>query len=155
MENKIAEPYTESIVYALEQTVSYFRLDGAQFFHDNKTGVTIDQYALLDILYNHDGISQSELSRLALKDGANITRILNLLEQNGFVQRSVATNEKRLIKKVSITELGKSIIEQNQDVLRENFATTFNDLTPDNLADLKKILDILKQNLSKKVKNRA
>lgn len=149
------EPYTDSIIYALEQTVTYFRLGGAKFFNESKAGVTIDQYSILDILYHNNEICQRELSQLTLKDRANATRILNLLEEGGFIIRVIATKEKRLIKKICITEKGKKVIEKNQDNLYEHFAETFQGLCQEDFDNLKRILDVIKSNLSKKIKIRV
>lgn len=148
------EPYTESIIYALEQTVTYFRLGGAKFFNESKAGVTLDQFSILDILYHNNGICQRELSKLTLKDRANVTRILNLLEAGSFITRVIATKEKRLIKKICITEKGKKIIEKNQDNILEHFAEIFQGLSKEDFDNLKRILDVIKNNLSKKIKIR-
>lgn len=76
--------YTESIVYLMEQVVVYFKIKGAQFCTQFNTGVTIDQFAILDALYTNGDVCQRDLSKIVLKDRSNTGRILNILEERCY-----------------------------------------------------------------------
>lgn len=141
--------YTESIVYLMEQTVIYFKVKGAQFFNQLDVGVTIDQFVVLDAIYSNDDICQRDLSKIVLKDRSNTGRILNILEENGFIKRSLETKGKRLVKKVYITDKGKKMIEDNQTKLRNGFHKIFEDVSEEEFATLRQTLNKLKDNLSK------
>lgn len=141
--------YTESFLYELEQTVVYTRIKGAQIFNDLNVGVTVDQFITLDAIYCNKDICQRDLSKLILKDRSNTGRILNILEERGFIDRLVETKNKRLVKKIYITEKGKKIIEENQEKLRMAFMQVFNDITDEELDSLHETLSKIKSNLSK------
>lgn len=141
--------YTESIVYLMEQTVIYFKVKGAQFFNQLNVGVTIDQFVVLDAIYSNDDICQRDLSKIILKDRSNTGRILNILEQNGFIKRAVETKGKRLVKKIYITDNGRKMIDENQSKLRNGFLKIFEDVSEEEFVTLRKTLNKLKDNLSK------
>ena len=92
--------YTDSLIYSMEQTVVYFKIKGAQLVSALDIGVTIDQFAALDAIYCNNDICQRDLSKLLLKDRSNTGRILNILEENGFVERVADTKNNRLVRKI-------------------------------------------------------
>lgn len=140
--------YTESIIYKMEQTVIYFKIKGAQFFNQLDLGVTIDQFVTLDAIYCNENICQRDLSKLILKDRSNTGRILNILEENGFIKRAIETKGKRLVKKIYITDNGKKMIEENQPKLRDAFRKILDDISEEEFATLRNTLDKLKTRLS-------
>jgi len=140
--------YSESIIYAMEQTVTYFKLKGAQFFNQLNIGITIDQFIALDSIYSNKDICQRDLSKLILKDRSNTGRILNILEDNGFIERFAETKNNRLVKKIYITEKGKKMIEDHQEKLRNAFLKVFEDVSEEEFATLRQTLDKLKNKLS-------
>ena len=141
--------YTDSVIYLMEQTVIYSKIKGAQFFNELKIGVTIDQFVTLDAISAHNDICQRDLSKIILKDRSNTGRILNILEKNGFIKRAVDTKNNRLVKKIYITEKGKNLIDKNQQKLRKEFLNVFENVSEEEFADLRKILEKLKNSLSK------
>ena len=141
--------YTESIIYAMEHTVTYFKIKGAQFFNQLDIGVTIDQFGALDAIYCNKDICQRDLSKIILKDRSNTGRILSILEENGFIERVVETKSNRLVKKIYMTEKGKRIIEDNHTKLTSAFSKVFEEVSEEEFATLRKTLDKLKDSLSK------
>lgn len=49
--------------------------------------ITYEQWSVLVHLFNQDGLSQNELSLMAVKDKASITRLVNALEKKNIVLR--------------------------------------------------------------------
>lgn len=98
--------YTDSIHYELEQTSRLMKKLTNQLFEKLEIGLTIDEYAALDTVSVNAGICQRDLARLILKDRANTGRILDSLEQKGFITRFIDTKNNRLVKKMGITEKG-------------------------------------------------
>lgn len=141
--------YTESIIHSMEQTVTYFRIKGAQFFNELKIGVTIDQFVTLDAIYCNEDICQRDLSKIILKDRSNTGRILNILEENGFITRALETKGKRLVKKIYITQKGKKLVEESIPKLQSAFNKVFDDVSDEEFDILRGILKKLKNSLSK------
>ena len=98
--------YTDSIHYELEQTSRLMNMLTNQLFKKLDLSITLDEYITLDTVSVNAGICQRDLAKLILKDRANTGRILNELEQKGFITRFIDTKKNRLVKKVGITEIG-------------------------------------------------
>lgn len=98
--------YTDSIHYELEQTSRLMKMLGKQLFEKLEIGITMDEYAALDTVSINAGICQRDLAKLIIKDRANTGRILDSLEQKGFITRFIDTKNNRLVKKMGITEKG-------------------------------------------------
>lgn len=149
MKEKEVIHYIESLLYLMEQTVVYFRIKASQVFTANNVGVTADQFAALDAIYCNNDICQRDLSKIILKDRSNTGRILNILEEKGFIKRELETKGKRPVKKVYITEQGKKLVEETIPKIKPQFHSVFDDLSSEELLILKQTLGKLKQSLSK------
>ncbi|MEK3934514.1 MarR family transcriptional regulator [Sporosarcina sp. FSL W7-1349] len=92
-------------------------------------GVTPVQYALLCLLWEKDGQLGYELAEKLLLDSATITGIVDRLEQNGFIERRVDSNDRRN-KIIFLTEKGKSMeapLCQKMDEMNEEVMAGFDD----------------------------
>ncbi len=98
--------YTDSIYYELEQTSRLMKKITSQLFTKLEIDITMDEYAALDTISINAGICQRDLAKFILKDRANTGRILDSLEQKGFITRFIDTKNNRLVKKMGITENG-------------------------------------------------
>ena len=113
------EHYIESIHYQLEQTARYCRYLGSQIFQKLDMSVSMDEFVTMDTISLNDGICQRELAKLILKDRANTGRILNSLEEKGYIERFVDTKNNRLVRKMRLTPEGREITTKVSKVLRE------------------------------------
>lgn len=84
--------------------------------------VSYEQWSILVHLYRKDGQTQQELSNIAVKDKAAITRLLNVLEKKNMVLRIPDRNDKRS-KLVYLTHKAKEfkseLIAVVEDLLEE------------------------------------
>lgn len=149
MEEKEIIHYVDSIFYLMEQTVTYSKIKGAQFFNELSMGVTIDQFTALDAIYCNENICQRDLSKIILKDRSNTGRILNILEEKGFINREIETKGKRLVKKIYITDKGKKLVEESIPKLRKAFLHVFEEVSEEEFLTLRNILGKMKESLSK------
>lgn len=113
------EHYIESIYYQLEQTARYCRYLGSQIFQKLDMPVSMDEFTAMDTISLNDGMCQRELAKLILKDRANTGRILNSLEEKGYIERFVDTKNNRLVRKMRLTPEGREITAKVSKVLRE------------------------------------
>lgn len=149
MKEKNPAHHVESILYVMEQTVVYTKIKAAQIISQLNIDVTIEQFAALDAIYCNNDICQRDLSKIILKDRSNTGRILNILEEKSFIERSVETKGRRLVKKVYITEKGKKLVEECLPVIKEKFSNIFEDISEEDLAILRTICTKMKDDLSK------
>lgn len=70
--------------------------------------ITPDQFRVLTHLWQHDGCSQQDLATGTLRDRANVTRIIDILEREGIVERTDHENDRRIFK-IQLTKKGKAI----------------------------------------------
>lgn len=148
---KEIQHYIDSVLYSMDLVLKCFNLRGVQFFNELNIGITSEQFIVLDTIYCNDGIYQRDLSKLVLKDRSNTTRILNVLEKNGFVERSVGTQKNRLVKNIFITQKGKNMIDDNMHKLHEAFSELFDDVSEEEFVTLRKLLDKFNIALSKNI----
>lgn len=91
-------------------------------FTDAGFDVSYEQWSILVHLYRKDGQTQQELSNIAVKDKAAITRLLNVLEKKNMVLRIPDRNDKRS-KLVYLTHKAKSfnteLIAVVEELLKE------------------------------------
>lgn len=113
------EHYIDSIYYQLELTAKYCRYLGIQLFQRLGISITVDEYAAMDTILLNDGICQRDLARLILKDRANTGRILNTLEEKGYIERFADTKNNRLVKKMTLTPEGKRVMEELSKTIKE------------------------------------
>jgi len=68
--------------------------------------ITYSEYVLLLCLFDCEGASQEELSRVLQTDKSAVARTLKLLEQKGFIRREKDAQDRR-IKRIRLTEYGR------------------------------------------------
>ncbi len=100
--------FTDSIFYQIELTAKYCKLLGQQAFEKYDTGVTVEEYSVLDVLLCSPKMCQRDLAKLILKDRANTGKLLDSLEKKGFVKRHLSIKNNRPVKFVELTEEGTS-----------------------------------------------
>ena len=111
--------YTDSIHYELEQTSRMMKMLTNQLFSKLDISISLDEYIALDTVSVNAGICQRDLAKLILKDRANTGRILNSLEEKGYIERFVDTKNNRLVRKMRLTPEGREITTKVSKVLRE------------------------------------
>jgi len=84
-----------SIAYLMGRTSRSIIKRLTKKFSDAGFDVSYEQWSILVHLYRKDGQTQQELSNIAVKDKAAITRLLNVLEKKNIVLRIPDRNDKR------------------------------------------------------------
>jgi DNA-binding MarR family transcriptional regulator len=72
------------------------------------TGITVDQFRLLTMLWKVDGITQQQLAVQLGRDRAGITRMVDILEEQDVVVRISDKNDRR-INLIYLTKKGKEL----------------------------------------------
>lgn len=134
--------FTDTIFYQIELTARYSKMLGAQLFGKLGIGLTPEEFAALDTISAHEELCQRDIAKLILKDRANTGKLLDSLENKGFIERELASKNNRPVKIVKITELGKKVyadiylkLEPHHKIVKERIANT----------DLAKVGELLKE----------
>ena len=93
-------------------------------FSENGLEITPQHWNVLSRLWETDGLHQSDLAKKSHKDRHNITRIVNLLEKNGFIYRTPDSRDKRLLL-VYLTEKGKSAQSKLTEIVTDFLKDAF------------------------------
>ena len=80
----------------------------AKHMKEKNLPITPDQFRVLTHLWQNDGCSQQELAVSSLRDRANVTRIIDILEREGIVKRMDHETDRRIFK-IQLTEKGKDL----------------------------------------------
>lgn len=110
--------YINSIYYKIEQTAKYCRFLGMQIFHKLNMPLSLDEFSALDTIFLYKEICQRDLAKLILKDRPSTGRILNTLEEKGYIKRFVDTKNNRLVRKMSVTDSGQEVLDETTKLIR-------------------------------------
>ena len=111
-------------------------------------GVTIDQFVLLALLAEQDGITQQELVRRASSDANTVRAMLVLLEDGGLVAREPHPTDRRA-RQVTLTHRGQRALDQlwtDSEPVRQRMVSALTPTEADLLVDfLRRISDAMAQ----------
>lgn len=149
--NKKLEHYTDSIHYELEQTSRLMKILTKKLFEKLEIGITMDEYAALDTISINAGICQRDLAKLIIKDRANTGRILDTLEQKGFITRFIDTKNNRLVKKMGITEKGYNELNFINNKIKHYFENVTNKIPDETWVKVQTVLKAFRLELEQRV----
>ncbi len=104
-------------------------------------GLTVSQFAVLEILYHKGDLRVSEIIDKILSTGGNMTVVIDNLVKVNLVKRSTDPMDRR-VNLISITEEGKSIMNDIFPKHLENINEIFSNLT---LEDKSNLISLLKK----------
>ena len=85
----------KAIAFAIQQAYERIRITLYREFHDRGLAITPEQWVVLVLLWERDARTPSELSEATLRDRPTMTRILDTMERNRLVTRSIRATDKR------------------------------------------------------------
>jgi len=140
-------PLDNSPGYIIHQLDMQMSLGLQHAFQAKGFNITPEQWGVLNRLWENEGIHQSALAERAAKDRHNITRILNLLEKNGFICRIPDGEDKRRLN-VYLTKEGKALKQKLIPIVIGFLKKCFEGLTQEEIQDMRRIHEHILKNLS-------
>lgn len=128
----------------------YTRIYSRQCFREKNFDITPEQFVVIEVLMHRDGLYQRQLSEITLKDRPNITRIINILEKNGYVNR-VADKNKRKVFKIFLTDKAKNLFPALAQVAKDYRKTMTEGIDKNDLETCMSVLNKVLDNLLDKV----
>lgn len=110
--------------------------------------VTADQWRVLILLNENDGLSQVDLCEGSSKGAPTMSRIVNLLCKKKLTKRSRFGNDRRRYK-IYLTAQGKEIVEQGYPLVYEMRSKGWQGLNNTDFEHLDRILKKLRYNFDK------
>ncbi len=135
----------ESLGYIINRTALRLKHELQQAFKTKGYDVTPEQWAILNRLWEQEGLSQVELAERTFKDKPNVTRMLDVLERRNLIFRQKDGNDRRAFQ-VYLTEEGQKLKDKLIPLATEVLERGLKDLTHEEIESLKNKLDRIYNN---------
>ena len=140
--------YVDTIIYSVDRIIRNLKYELKQKFDSLNTGITSEQFVVLDTISCYQNIYQQKLSDIIMKDKSNTTRIIKLLEQKGLIEREYGTINKRLVYFLKITEKGQKIVKDNMPKMKQFITEIFTHISDSEIDLLHGLSDKFQTDLS-------
>jgi len=134
------------ILFQIDKTSKVSKLYSQREFDRLGMGITVEQWILLKIIEENDGLTQKELADKSLRDPASITRTLDLLNKKGFVERRPVEDNRRQYS-VCLKKEGKSFIKKYMPVISSHRAKSIEGIKEQELEVLTQLLGKIQKNM--------
>ena len=136
----------DSYGYLINLAAQRLKYELHQSFQAKGYDVTPEQWAVLNRLWEQDGLSQVDLAERTFKDKPGTTRILNLLETKKIVVRQPDEHDGRVLR-VFLTKTGRDLKEKLIPCAEEVLAKSGKNLTKEQISQFKQTLHQMLDNL--------
>lgn len=111
-------------------------------------GLNSQQAKMISYIYanQEEGVIQKDLAKKFNRNKASITSMLQGLEKKGYIQRIISKNNERE-KNIYVLEKGKELIEDFDELFITVENKLLNNLTNEEIENLKKLLTRVNENL--------
>lgn len=140
-------PLRESLGFLLVRAALRLRLLGNTALQEAGLDITVDQWGILNLLWEADGQTPVELARGADKDKPNVTRLLKILEDKGLVTRRPDGRDRRS-HRIHLTEAGVALREPLLDLGAACQRQACQELSGEDVANLKRLLTRIHANVT-------
>ena len=103
--------------------------------------LTKEQMIVLKKLHDRDGLPQSELAFLTLRNKSSLTRLLVKMEMKDYIKRKQDQNDKR-INHVFLTKPGKEVFKKTRPIIKDIIATMEKGISA---SEKKQMIELLKK----------
>ncbi len=107
--------------------------------------LTIDQWTLLNILNEHENISQKQLAKLSNRDTASINRSIKILVKQGFVTKEPVRNDLRK-QEIALSNVGKYYLHNHAKMIAKTRKLFLDGFFPQEMELLRSFLERIQQN---------
>lgn len=108
-------------------------------FKSNGLPLNADKWAVLQNLYRKDGVTQQSLCDQTTYDKPNMTRLIDSLEQQGLVTRSINKDDRRE-RKIRLTLAGREMEEKANYVANRTLKESLKGLSPEEIRICQEVL---------------
>ena len=151
MKSNMLEPttdFSESVFYKISQLAIYTEKLAQNFFEIRNVDLTHDEFCALNIILNHPNICQRDLAKIILRDRVRTGRILNSLEDKGYIKRTNTTKNNRLVRLLTITKNGEKFYNNEFRIMNQVMEKLLEKFPEEKMTELKSSLEKLENALS-------
>lgn len=138
--------------FEITLTASVYRAAGRKTLFDlGLNNITREQFRILFVLSLTDGLYQTQIANILGKDRPNITRMIDILETNGYIRREKDENNRRILK-VFLTDKGKKEIEMVQPLKKRMNETQYKGMSDEEILTFVDLLKKVRKNIEEEYK---
>ncbi len=134
------------ILFQIDKTSKISKLCSQREFDRLGMGITVEQWILLKIIDENNGLTQKELAEKSLRDPASITRTLDLLCEKDFVARKPVEDNRRQYS-VCLKAKGMNFIKQYMPVINAQRAKSIKGISNEEMKMLNRLLNKIQENM--------
>lgn len=109
-----------------DQTSRYFSTHLTNEFGKKGINLTAEQYKVMSVLFENNGLSQQKIADATGKDKTSITRLIHGLEKRNFVARKTSQADLRH-RFIYLTDEGKNIQKKVDKIYQSTIETLFSE----------------------------
>lgn len=134
--------FIDGLPFNIEKTARVSYLLGKSYYKDIvKSRLELVEYTILSYIISNPGLSQSDLSKLLFKGKAHIGKILNDMEDKGYIKR-IAASENNILKKITkITPKGKELYDKTHEVFKNLGEKVLEDFSKEEIETFNNLLN--------------
>lgn len=115
-----------------------------------ETGFTVPQIMVIKLLFNHNRLKVSEISKEISLVNSTVSGIIDRLEKQDIVKR-IRSEEDRRIVYIELSSKGKEIVKEHKVIIKNFFNNTFSNISNEEIDIILTGLQTLKSVLNKKL----
>ena len=116
-------------------------------FKANGHNITPEHWAVLNCLWEAEGATQTQIAEKIAKDKTNLTRILDIMERNGLVQRGPHESDRRSYR-IFLTEKAREMKDPLIAIAEAVSAEACRGLTAQDRREIIRLMNVINDNLS-------
>ncbi|MBI5585534.1 MAG: MarR family transcriptional regulator [Deltaproteobacteria bacterium] len=118
-------------------------------FQSEGYDLTPEQWGVLTRLREGEGLNQSQLGEKTFKDRHNITRILNLLENRGCIERRADKTDRRIYR-LFFNKTGQDLQEKLNLIVMTRREAVFEGLSREDIQTMQRIVEHMVKNVERR-----
>ena len=150
--DNIAQGFLESLYYQIKLTEKCSKMLAKQLEAKLDLEITLDELTALGTISLYNGeIHQRDLAQIMLKDRANTGRMLDSLEERGYIERIERTKNKRQSHIINLTEKGQQVLYSLTKILKPMLDNVHSKMNYDKeyiKNGLKELRELMKQEIN-------
>lgn len=102
--------HEHALGYTIGKTNWYLKTLLNKLLREEECGITNEQWLVLKVIDANPAVSQTQIAEKSQKDKTNITRIIDLLEKSGCIERRRDERDRRMYR-IYATQEGKKVLK--------------------------------------------
>ncbi|MBZ0326997.1 MAG: MarR family transcriptional regulator [Altibacter sp.] len=136
---------SETVFHTIERSIKEYRKFSQRNISEVIPDITIDQGMILLFLDRYPELSQKEIAELIFRDNASMTRMINIMVKNNYINRSINEQDRRRFHLV-ITPKGKEVLLKLPPIILNNRAQSLEGISAEEQLQLMTILNKILNN---------